>query len=187
DDGHLRGLGRADARPALDEGLDLVGDVRDHLHGAAEVLAAPLLLDHRLVDLAGGEVVPAPHARRHETFVVAEVEVGFGAVFGDEDLAVLERAHRARIDVDVRVELEQGDPDAARLEQRGDRRGGDALAERGHHATGDEYEFGHEGPPVKRDYTGEPAPPGSAPAAACQGSRTTIEVPPSSPRSTWDS
>src|SRR5690606_31114013 len=77
--------------------------------------------------------------------------------------------------------------DAARLEQRGDRRGGDALAERGHHATGDEYEFGHEGPPVKRDYTGEPAPPGSAPAAACQGSRTTIEVPPSSPRSTWDS
>src|SRR5690606_8718883 len=75
-------------------------------------------------------------------------------------------------------------PDAARLEERSDRRGGDALSERGHHATGDEYEFGHEGPPVKRDYTGEAEAPGGAPAAACQGSRTTIEVPPSSPRST---
>jgi hypothetical protein len=28
--------------------LDLVRDVRDHLHGLAEVVAAPLLLDHRL-------------------------------------------------------------------------------------------------------------------------------------------
>ncbi len=37
--------------------LDLVGDVRDDLHGLAEVVAAPLLVDHRLVDPAGGVVV----------------------------------------------------------------------------------------------------------------------------------
>ena len=42
---------------ALDEFLDLVGDVRDHLHRLAEVVAAALLLEHALVDLAGGEVV----------------------------------------------------------------------------------------------------------------------------------
>ncbi len=30
-----------------DPALDLVGDVRDHLHGAAEVVAAALLADHR--------------------------------------------------------------------------------------------------------------------------------------------
>ena len=40
-----------------------------------------------------------------EALVVAQVEVGLRAVLGDEHLAVLERAHRARIDVDVRVEL----------------------------------------------------------------------------------
>ena len=41
DDEHVVALG------ALEDALlDLVGDVRDHLHGAAEVLAAPLLLDH---------------------------------------------------------------------------------------------------------------------------------------------
>jgi hypothetical protein len=37
--------------------FDLVGDVRDDLHGGAEVLAAALLGDDRLVDAAGGEVV----------------------------------------------------------------------------------------------------------------------------------
>ena len=34
-----------------------------------------------------------------------DVEVGLGAVVGDEDLAVLERVHRPGVDVEVRVEL----------------------------------------------------------------------------------
>jgi hypothetical protein len=45
--------------PSADAVLDLVGDVRDDLHGVAEVLAAALLGDHRGVDLAGGDVGPA--------------------------------------------------------------------------------------------------------------------------------
>ena len=40
-------------------GLDLVGHVRNHLHGLAEVVAAPLACDDALVDTAGGEVVVA--------------------------------------------------------------------------------------------------------------------------------
>ena len=40
-----------------------------------------------------------------EALVVTEVEVGLATVVGDEHLAVLERVHRARIDVDVRIEL----------------------------------------------------------------------------------
>ena len=130
DDRHLRRIGRADVRAALDERLDLVGDVRDDLHRAAEILAAALLADHRVVDLAGGEVVRAPHARRDEALVVPEVEIRLGAVFGDEHLPVLERAHRSGVDVDVGIELEQRDAQAAGLEQRADGGGGDALAER---------------------------------------------------------
>ena len=57
DDRHVHRLVGADAGAALDELLDLVGDVRDHLHRLAEVVAAALLLEHALVDLAGGEVV----------------------------------------------------------------------------------------------------------------------------------
>ncbi len=40
-----------------------------------------------------------------EALVVAQVEVGLGAVVGDEHLAVLERTHGARIDVQIGVEL----------------------------------------------------------------------------------
>jgi hypothetical protein len=108
DDRHVGPFGAAP-----DVRLDLVGDVRNHLHRLAEILAAPLLLDHRLVDLAGGEVVAPFHARVGEALVMAEVEVGLGTVLGDEDLAVLERAHRAGIDVDVGIELEVGDLDPA--------------------------------------------------------------------------
>ena len=99
--------------------LDLVGDVRDDLDGAAEVVAAALAADDRVVDPAGGDVRRARRVRVREALVVAEVEVGLGAVLGDEDLAVLVGRHRARVDVDVRVELLQADGRA-----RGPRAGG---------------------------------------------------------------
>ena len=73
-----------------------------------------------------------------EALVVAEVEVGLGAVVGDEDLAVLVRAHRARIDVEIGVELAQPDLVAARLQKRAERGGGETLAKGGDHAAGDE-------------------------------------------------
>src|SRR5690606_15294439 len=126
----------------VDAALDLVGDVRDHLHGAAEVVAAAFLADHRLVDLAGADRIAPGQAGVDEALVVAQVQVGLGAIVGDVDLAVLERAHRARVHVDVRVQLHQGDPQAARLEDRRERGGGDALAYRRHHAPGDEGQGG---------------------------------------------
>ena len=45
DDGHILVAGHAQ-----DGTLDLVGDVGDHLHGAAQVVAPALLLDHGVVD-----------------------------------------------------------------------------------------------------------------------------------------
>ena len=58
--------------------LDLVGDVRDDLHGAAEIVAAPFLLDDRQVDLAGRPVVVAGRRLVGEALVVSKVEVGLG-------------------------------------------------------------------------------------------------------------
>ena len=137
------GLDAVDRRAGQDPALDLVGDVRNHLDGAAEVVAPALLADHALVDLAGREIVAPTHLDVGEALVVSEVEVGLGAVFGDEHLAVLERTHRSRIDVDVRVELQVGDADAAGGEDCGQRRGGDALPQGGNDAAGDEHELGH--------------------------------------------
>ena len=108
----------------------------------AEVVAAALAADDRVVDGARGDVRGARGVLVGEALVVAEVEVGLGAVLGDEDLAVLERAHRPRVDVDVGIELLQLDPEAAADEQAADRGGGDPLAERGDDAAGDEDEAG---------------------------------------------
>ena len=122
--------------------LDLVGDVGDHLDGAAEVVAAALAPDHRVVDRARGGVGGAARVDVGEALVVPQVEVGLGAVLGDEHLAVLERAHRARVHVDVRIELLDRDRQAASHEQLAQRGGGDALPESGDDAAGDEDEAG---------------------------------------------
>ena len=134
---------------AADAPLDLVGDVRDHLHRLAEVVAAPLGGEHRLVDRAGRGVGVARQVLVDEALVVPEVEVGLAAVVGDEHLAVLERVHRARVDVDVRVELLQRHPQAAQLEQPAERRGREALAEGAGHPTGHEDVLRHRGPPSR--------------------------------------
>ena len=68
---HVDCFGRVIAGTALDEVLDLVGDVRNHLNSFAKVVAAALFFEHAFVDLAGGEVVGLAHARFNETLVVA--------------------------------------------------------------------------------------------------------------------
>ena len=74
--------------------LDLVGDVRDDLDGGAQVVAPALAADDRVVDPAGRDVRRPRRVRVREALVVAEVEIGLGAVLGDEHLAVLVRRHR---------------------------------------------------------------------------------------------
>ncbi len=136
---HIKNGAQADAT------LDLVGDVRDHLHRAAEVVAAPLLADHVFVDAPGGKVVAPGGGHAGEAFVMTQIEIGFGAVAGHEHLAVLERAHGAGIDINVGVELDQGDLESPGFQHGRQRGGGDALAQGGHHAAGDEDESGHAG------------------------------------------
>ena len=103
--------------------------MRDDLNGFAEVVAAALLGDDLLVEAAGGPVVIARKFGVGEALVVAEVKVGLGAVVGDENLAVLEGRHGARIDVEVGVELHDVDLEAAALEQASDRGRGQSLAQ----------------------------------------------------------
>ena len=128
---------------APDAHLDLVRDVRDHLHGRAEELALALLAQDGVPDRAGSVARVAREVLVDEALVVADVEVGLGPVLGHEHLAVLERAHRARVDVQVRVELLRRDGKAARFEESPERCGDDPLAQRGNDSTRDEHVPGH--------------------------------------------
>ena len=109
--------------------LDFIRNVRNELDGLAEVFAAALLLDDRVENLAGSQVV---HPREHaggEALVVAEIEVGFRAVVEHVNLAVLEGRHRARIDVERGVEFLHQRGQTAVLEQGADGCRGKPLAE----------------------------------------------------------
>jgi hypothetical protein len=121
--------------------LDLVGHVRDDLHGLAEVFALALVVEHRLIHLAARQVVKPRQLHVGKPLVMAQVEVRLRAVVEHIDFAVLERAHRARIDVEVRVELLQGDLQAAVFEQRAQRGRRQALAQRAHHTARNKYVF----------------------------------------------
>ena len=97
--------------------LDLVGYVRDDLHGRPEVIPPPLAGYDLPVDAPRRHVGEPAQVLVEKPLVVAEVEVRLGPVLRDEDLAVLVGVHRPRVHVDVGVELLEHDPKAAALEQ----------------------------------------------------------------------
>jgi hypothetical protein len=76
-----------------------------------------------------------------ETLVVTQVEIGFSAVFGDENFAVLKRTHRAGIDVEIRIALLKGDLESATFEETTDGGGSYALPERGNNTAGNKNIF----------------------------------------------
>src|SRR5262249_13256665 len=111
----------------LDDVFDFVGNVRNHLHGLSEVIDAALFGNDRFVNSAGSPVIIAAQLRVREAFVVAEVQVGFGAVFGYKHFAVLERAHGAGIHVQVRIAFLKSDFETATFEETTDGGGCYAL------------------------------------------------------------
>jgi hypothetical protein len=123
---------------AFHRALDLVGHVRDHLNRRAQVFAAALLGDDVQVNSAGGDVVGLRERPVDEPLVVAEIEIGLGAVVGDEDFAVLEWRHRSRIDVEIGIELHDRHAHSALDEKSAERGGRNPLPKRRYHAAGDE-------------------------------------------------
>ena len=111
DEGHIMPF------PAqADDSLDFIRDVRDDLDRCTQVFALPLLADDVFVNLAGGPVVYLAHGGADKALVMAKIEIGFRAIVRDEDFTMLERAHGARIDVDIGVQLGQGHLEAASFE-----------------------------------------------------------------------
>ena len=131
-------IGPGGGSHVVDVALDLVGDVGDDLDGLAQIGTLTLLVQDVPVHLAGGQVGVLVQVLVDEALVVAQVQVGLGAVVGDKHLTVLQGAHGAGVHVDVGVQLLAGHLQAAALEQAAQRGGGDALAQAGHDTAGDE-------------------------------------------------
>ena len=100
--------------------LDFVGNVGNHLDGLAQIVAPTFLVDDALVDASRGEVVVAGGLYARKAFVMPQVQVSFLSVVGHIAFAVLVRVQRTRVDVDIRVELLDGNVVAACLQQLAD-------------------------------------------------------------------
>src|SRR5713101_7676357 len=72
---------------------------------------------------------------------MTEIEVGFCAVVQHIDFPVLKRIHRPRIDIEIRIELLEHNPQTTQLKQRAERGCGQTFAQRTHDATGNENVF----------------------------------------------
>ena len=105
-------LGVGDGLRAHDA-LNLVRDVGNDLDGVAQIFTAAFLCDDGRVDLTGRRVRRAGEVHVQEALVVADIQVGFCAIFRDENLTVLEGIHRPGIDIDVGIELLHGNAQTA--------------------------------------------------------------------------
>ena len=106
------------------------------------VLAAAFLVENAPVDAARSDGVELGEGNVEVAFVMAEVEVGFGAVVGNEHFTVLEGVQRTRVDIEVGVELLHGHGKAASLQESAEGGYRKAFAKRGKDAAGDEDKFG---------------------------------------------
>lgn len=98
-----------------DVALDFVRDVGDYLNRFAQVFALALLGDHVIVYPPGGHVVGLGRGYVEKSFVVAQVQVGFGTIVGNIAFPVFVGVKRTRVDVDVGVEFLDGDGKTAGL------------------------------------------------------------------------
>ena len=118
--------------------FDFICDVRDHLNGTTAVIAVPLLVEDGPVDFSRRHVRVEVQTLVDEPLVMSEVEVGLCSVVRHKDFAVLDRVHGPGVDVDIRIEFLHGHPEASRFQKSSEGSCGDAFAEAGDNAAGNE-------------------------------------------------
>ena len=121
----------------LDDGWDLIliekviflheGDEATTLHHRH--------IDDGFVDASRGQRVGFGCLNAGKPLVVSQVQIGLHPIDGDIALAVFVGIECARVDVDVWVELLDGDVVASGLQELTDRRRDDAFSQRGNHAA----------------------------------------------------
>src|SRR5687768_6184427 len=88
-----------------------------HLHRFSEVSALAFLGNYVVINFAGSYVISLRSSNIQETFVVAQVKIGFGTIVGYKAFAVFVRVQSSRIDVDIRIEFLDGNGKAPGLQE----------------------------------------------------------------------
>ena len=123
--------------------FDFIRDVRNHLHRFAKVFSVAFLLNDLGIDPTRSVIRFARQRAIGKSLVVPQIQVGLGSVIQNIHFAVLKRAHRPRIDINVGVELLHTNSKSAPLENRPDGCRCQSFAERTNHPACNKNVFGH--------------------------------------------
>ncbi|OQB55004.1 MAG: hypothetical protein BWX99_01664 [Deltaproteobacteria bacterium ADurb.Bin151] len=93
--------------------FDFVGNVGDDLNRFAQVVSMSFFGNDGIINLPCGQIVFLSHAGGAESFIMPQIEIGFRAVVGHENFAVLERAHGPRVNIDVGIQFLVGNIEPA--------------------------------------------------------------------------
>ena len=127
----------------INAALDFIGHVRNNLNGCTQIIAPALPVQNFPDHSAGADAGLAGQAHIGETLVVAQIQIRFRAVIGDEHFAVLIRAHGAGVHVIIGIELLVDYVQSALLQQPAQRCGANALTQTGYHAACYKYKLRH--------------------------------------------
>ena len=133
----------------INEAFDFIGDVRNRLHGRAEISALTFPGDDVGIDLAGGQVGEFVQILVDKALVMAEIKIGLRAILGDIDFTMLVRAHSAGIYIDVGVQLLCRNLQSSRFQKTSQGRCCYSLAQSGNYAARDKNILFHVQPPAK--------------------------------------
>ena len=86
--------------------FDLIGDMWDDLYRRTKIITPSFLADDSFVNFTAGIVAAFAGASSDKAFIVSQVKIRFRTILGDENFTVLEGTHCARIDVNIRIQLQ---------------------------------------------------------------------------------
>ncbi len=119
----------------VETALQLIGDVGDHLHGAAAVVSPALLGEYRPVNLAGSDITLLVQALVDETLVMSQIQIRLRSVIRHKYFSVLDGVHGTRVDIDIRVKFLHGHLVATHFQKSSQRGGGNSLSQTGNNTT----------------------------------------------------
>ena len=85
--------------------FDFISDMRNNLHGIAQIFSATFFCDNGRVHLTGCNVSGLVKVLIKKAFVMPNIKVCFSTIVSYKDFAVLERVHGTGVYVKVRVKF----------------------------------------------------------------------------------
>ena len=77
---HQHDFRAGSVRNQMNPPLDFIGDMRDYLNCASQIVAPPLFGEHLVINLPGGHIADPVQTDIDEPLVMSQIQIGFCAV-----------------------------------------------------------------------------------------------------------